>query len=468
MRDLSKFKRVPGTKRPPWLLKFRSSTGFIIGAVWMSTFTEFLLYAMIVPVMPTALMTRAGVDYDHREYWISVLLMSEAGTSLLLCPVFGYLVDRRRTRRLPFIGALVVLTGCMVILQLAHSVAGFVAARLLQGIAGALVVVAAFALIGDAVPHDRLGRTIGYLGSAIASGFLLGPFLGGIVYNAGGYDAVFWFAYPILACDMVLRLVLIEKKVAAQWTGESTGDMDSDLETAQPVTSSTGRHEPRPVQRRKGFVIFRMLKERRVLISSWALLVQGLLLSAFDADYIKTLPIFVETTFGWNALGMGLIFLPMAIPAFLEPLFGLITDRFGARFMSFACFVLLSPTLICLRFVERKSTEQIALLVVLLFLTGIFIHACAPAMYVETQCALTAMEVKSPGILGPKGAVAQGFGLQSMCQFAGIFFGPLWGGFVEYRFGWGAMTGTLGVLAGLTALPMLWLGEREEERDLMS
>jgi MFS family permease len=165
---------------------------------------------------------------------------------------------------------------------------------------------------------------------------------------------------------------------------------------------------------------------------------------------------------------MGLIFLPMAVPAFFEPLFGLITDRFGARFMSFGCFVFLTPTLICLRFVERKSTEQIALLVSLLLLTGTFIHACAPAMYVETQCALTAMELKSSGILGPKGAVAQGFGLQSMCQFAGVFFGPLWGGFVEYRFGWGAMTGTLGVLVALTALPMLWLGETEEERALMS
>ncbi|KAJ5787538.1 hypothetical protein N7457_002528 [Penicillium paradoxum] len=456
LRDLSNFKKTPGGKRAPWLLKFRSSTWFIVGAVWMSTFT-------IVPVMPTALMTKAGVDFDRREYWISVLLMSEAGTSLLLCPVFGYLVDRGRTRRLPFISALLVLTGCMIILQLSHSIAGFVAARVLQGVAGALVVVAAFALIGDAVPQERLGQTIGYLGSAIASGFLLGPFLGGVVYNAGGYDAVFWFAYPILALDMLMRLVLIEKKVAAQWIGESNGEPESDLETAQRVPS-TGVQEPQIPQRRKGFVLFRMLKERRVLISSVALLVQGLLLSAFDA----TLPIFVETTFGWNALGMGLIFLPMAVPAFFEPLFGFITDRFGARFMSFGCFVFLSPTLICLRFVETKSTEQIALLVSLLFLTGIFIHACAPAMYVETQYALALMEIKSPGILGPKGAVAQGFGLQSMCQFAGVFFGPLWGGFVEYRFGWGAMTGTLGVLVALTALPMLWLGETEEERALMN
>ncbi|KAJ5194180.1 hypothetical protein N7491_001515 [Penicillium cf. griseofulvum] len=456
MGDLSNFKRKPRGKRAPWLLKFRSSTSFIIGAVWMSTFT-------IVPVMPTVLITRAGVEYDHREYWVSALLMSEAGTALLMCPVFGFLVDRGRTRRLPFIGALVILTACMLVLQLAHSIAAFVAARVLQGIAAALVVVASFALIGDAVAQERLGQTIGYLGSAIASGFLLGPFLGGIVYNSGGYNAVFWFSYPIIALDMVMRLVLIEKKVAAEWTGESNGDLESDLDTAQRIPS-VGSHEPQVIQRRKGLVIFRMLKQRRVLISSWALLAQGILLSAFDA----TLPIFVETTFGWNSLGMGLIFLPMAVPAFFEPLFGSFTDRFGARFVAFGCFVLLSPTLICLRFIQTKSNEQIALLVSLLFLIGIFLHACAPAMYVEAQLALTAMELKNPGILGPKGAVAQGFGLQSMCQFAGVFFGPLWGGFVEYHFGWGAMTGTLGVLVALTAIPMLWLGESEEERALMS
>ena len=208
--------------------------------------------------------------------------MCEAGMSLFMCPIFGYLVDRARTRRLPFISALVILTGCMLILQLAHSIAAFVIARLLQGIAGALVVVAAFALIGDAVSQEHLGQTIGYLGSAIASGFLLGPFLGGVVYNSGGYNAVFWFAYPILALDMVMRLVLIEKKVAAQWTGESNGNLESDLETAQRIPS-VGSREPQVIQRRKGLVIFLMLRQRRVLISSWALLAQGILLSAFDA-----------------------------------------------------------------------------------------------------------------------------------------------------------------------------------------
>jgi MFS family permease len=84
-------------------------------------------------------------------------------------------------------------------------------------------------------------------------------------------------------------------------------------------------------------------------------------------------------------------------------------------------------------------------------------NACVPALYVETQQVLEEMERARPGIFGKRGAVAQAFGIQTMSSFMGLFLGPLWGGFVEYRFGWKTMAGTLGLLAAVTAVPMLWL-----------
>lgn len=213
------------------------------------------------------------------EYWVSVLLMCEAGTALIFCPIFGHLVDRSRTRQYPFLSALVMLAGCMAILHMSHSLEMFVTGRLLQGCAGALVVVAAFALLNDSVPQERLGQTIGYLGSAIASGFLLGPFLGGVVYHAGGYDAVFYVAYSIIAIDMGMRMAMIEKKAAEKWDHKSSGEESGGHTTR---TSSTAC-EQQAAPRRKRFVMLQILRQRRVLISSWALLVQGILLSAFDA-----------------------------------------------------------------------------------------------------------------------------------------------------------------------------------------
>lgn len=130
---------------------------------------------------------------------------------------FGYLVDRARTHQFPFLGALVMLAGCMVILHMSHSLEMFVIGRLLQGCPGALVVVVAFALLNDFVPQERLGQTLGYLGSAIASRSLFGPVLGGVVYHGGGYDAVFYVVYSIIAIDMGMRIAMVEKKAAEKW-----------------------------------------------------------------------------------------------------------------------------------------------------------------------------------------------------------------------------------------------------------
>lgn len=156
----------------------------------------------------------------------------------------------------------------------------FVVGRLLQGCAGALVVVAAFSLLADSVPREHLGLTIGYLGSAIASGFLFGPFLGGLVYHSAGYDAVFWVAYSVIAADLVMRIALVEKKVAARWMRLLDVEGESCLSRAGGFEEST-RQEVRSTGSR--FALFRILTQRRVLISSWALLVHGILLSAFDA-----------------------------------------------------------------------------------------------------------------------------------------------------------------------------------------
>ncbi|EAW13924.1 MFS transporter [Aspergillus clavatus NRRL 1] len=437
-----------GPKRPPRFLEIRSSAAFIVATVWTSSFTDYFLYAMIVPVMPTALVDRAEIPFAEREYWVSVLLMCEAAVAFLCCPIFGYLIDIAPSRQFPYLLGLILLGASMGLLAVAHTVWLFVTARLLQGGASAMVAVAGLALLTDSVAFDNLGQTIGYLGSSIALGFLLGPLLGGLVYDAAGYNAVFAMAFAIIAVDLIMRVAVIEKKVARAWTSEPEPGPSHPRE--QIPDESRGKH---------GLALLRIASQPRVLISCWALLVQGILYSAFDS----TIPIFVETRFGWTPFGAGMAFLPSAFTALFEPYFGSISDRYGARPVTFACFLLLAPPLIALRLVTDNTTHDIILLLSLLTVIGLLINASLPALYVETQQVLDDMERARPGVFGPRGAVAQAFGIQTMAQFAGLFLGPLWGGFVEYRFGWGVMSATLGVLAAGTAVPMLWLGRGEGE-----
>lgn len=136
---------------------------------------------------------------------------------------------------------------------------------------------------------------------------------------------------------------------------------------------------------------------------------------------------------------------------------GYLADRHGARVVTFSSFSLLSIPLACLCFATHNTTPDKTLLIILLTIIGLLLNSAIPALFVETQVVLDEMERATPGIFGPKGAVAQAFGIQTMAQFLGMFLGPAWGGFMTYHLGWKVMVVSLGGLAGLTAIPMLWL-----------
>jgi hypothetical protein len=58
----------------PILLELRSSKVFVIFVVSFATFTDILLYGLIVPVTPTALHERVGLSEDDEQSWTSILL----------------------------------------------------------------------------------------------------------------------------------------------------------------------------------------------------------------------------------------------------------------------------------------------------------------------------------------------------------------------------------------------------------
>ncbi|KAJ6146761.1 hypothetical protein N7497_008743 [Penicillium chrysogenum] len=415
---------------------------------------DLFLYAMIVPVMPQALVSRAGVAFEDREYWNIVLLISEAVSALTCCPIFGYMLDVSGTRQGPYLSGLVLLFASMLVLTTSHSVTWYIIARVFQGAATAMVSVAGLSIVTDAVDRASLGQMIGYLGTAMTLGFMSGPLLGGLLYQIGGFYAIFGMAFGIVTLDFFLRLAVVEKRIAERWLCLTDGERPSQENGYIPQQPPYGTLGTIPTSSHTAeiskttFALGKLLKQPRILIG----------LSA-----VTTLPVFVENTFHWNVLGAGLIFLPGAAAAIFQPFFGFLSDRLGARLITFASFVILAPSLICLRFVEEDSPSHIGLLCVMLVLVGMCIDLSQPALIVEIQRVLDDMEAGDPGVFGGRGAVAQAFSLENMAHFGGLALGPMLGGFVEVRYGWKAMTLALGVLSAVTAMPMLWLSGPMEE-----
>jgi len=468
---------------PPAFLAFRSSRLFLVTSVSAAVFTDLFLYGIVVPVLPFALTTRVGIKPEDVQTWVSILLAVYGAALLAASPVCGWLADRTESRRAPLLGGLFALAGSTVLLTVGNSIGILVAGRVLQGLSAGVVWVVGLALLVDTVGSAEIGEAMGYVGMAMSLAVLVAPLLGGVVFDKAGYDAVFAMGYALIGLDVVMRVFMVEKKIAKRWVKEEE-IQEAEIETSavrqkdtDGITSLPKEKEPSSEELKKQDTpplepanpdapgatswtkrlppLFLLLTSRRLLASLWGCLIQASLLTSFDA----ILPIFVRDTFGWDSTGAGLIFLPVVVPSFMGPIIGWTSDKYpnGARWLATIGFIAASPILILMRLVSYDSMKQKVLLCALLALLGLTLTMVLVPLMAEITYAVEATAKKRPkGFLGDKGAYAQAYGLFNMAFAGGSMVGPLVGGLINQHSGWGATTLTLGCLSIFSAIPTFW------------
>ncbi|KAL8892689.1 MAG: hypothetical protein Q9205_000197 [Flavoplaca limonia] len=231
---------------PPLLLRYRSSRRFILTTICVAIFTDIFLYGIIVPVVPFALTKRARVAEKDVQHWVSVLLAVYGAALLASAPICGYLADRSTSRRLPLLIGLLALAGATLMLCFGHTIAVLVTGRLLQGISAAIVWTVGLALLVDTVGQKEIGQVMGYISISMSVSIFVAPLLGGVVYDRGGYFAVYYMAFALIIVDIILRTVMIEKKVACRWEKPDGLTVLSGPLAREKVASSTQQGDPHP------------------------------------------------------------------------------------------------------------------------------------------------------------------------------------------------------------------------------
>jgi EmrB/QacA subfamily drug resistance transporter len=108
----------------------------------------------------------------------------------------GALADVYGRARMLAIGSLLFgLTSALC--ALAPSVAWLIAARVLQGIAAAILTPSSLALIGAVYPKDERNRAVGVWAAASSLTTAGGPVLGGWLVETFGWQSVFWINPPL-------------------------------------------------------------------------------------------------------------------------------------------------------------------------------------------------------------------------------------------------------------------------------
>jgi MFS family permease len=446
----------------------------------MGAFVDLFLYGLIVPVLPFLLKDRIGLPDSQIQSTISNLLAVYAAASCAVSPIAGILADRfSSSRQLPFLLGLILLLLSTILLALGRSVAVLAIARFLQGASGGVVWTIGIAIVIETVGQDNLGKTMGTIFSFISVAGLFSPLIGGLLYARTGYKGVFGVGIGLIVIDFILRVLMVENKVVAKYSGpdshasESDGENDHEDTAQTPLLSNShttlDRYRlPKPANRfTRNFPIIMLFRDAGLLTAIWIGFMQALLLGSFDA----TVPLVASEQFGFDSLKAGLLFLPLGGADFLlGPLFGWCVDRYGTKPASFLGFTWLIPTLVLLRLPTESGVIEkldnghlIALYAGLLAMNGVGLAAINSPSIVEAGNVVENYYKANEGMFHQT-PYAQLYGINSMVWSGGLTVGPLLAGALREKIGYGNMNAVLGGICGLTAiLAALFIGGRKKD-----
>lgn len=143
--------------------------------------------------------------------WVVIVYLLAVTTLIVGVGRLGDIFGRRRLLLAGVAVFAIASAGCAV----SPSLSMLIAARVVQGAGGAVMMTLTVAMIGDLVPKDRAGSAMGLLGTISAVGTALGPTLGGAMIAAVGWPSVFAVLSVIGVIAALLGRALLPADVKA-------------------------------------------------------------------------------------------------------------------------------------------------------------------------------------------------------------------------------------------------------------
>jgi EmrB/QacA subfamily drug resistance transporter len=284
--------------------------------------------------------------------WVVNAYLIPFGGLLLLAGRLGDLLGRKRI----LVTGLIIFTLASLLCGLSNNQAVLIGARFAQGIGGAMASALILGMIVAMFPEPRAqARAIGVQSFVAAAGGSIGLLLGGLLTQAINWHWIFFVNLPIgvIAVVFASRLLQSERglglRAGADLAGAAmiTAALMLGVYTIVGEAASNGWTAPRTIGfgvvalvLLLGFVLrqathgtpllpLRIFKSRSV---SGANLVQALMVAGlFGMFFLGSL--YLEKVLGYDALQIGLAFLPVAIAigALSVEISARLVTRFGAR-----------------------------------------------------------------------------------------------------------------------------------------
>jgi MFS transporter, DHA1 family, solute carrier family 18 (vesicular amine transporter), member 1/2 len=356
-----------------------TSRSVAVGLVTAAVFADILAYSIAVPVLP-----HLSRQFGASPTVIGLLFASFGVTLLAISVPMGAYSDRIG-RRLPLVGGLLALAAASVLFAFAPGMAWLFVARLVQGGADAVTWVVGFALVADLYTAEDRGRVMGLVMSGSTFGFMVGPTLGGWLYETGGIRLPYLF------------IATLSVVVAA---GIASLHFPSKSKLDEPLPLAT------------------IVRVPAVATCAIAVIVGGGTIAMLE----PVLSMFLSATIGLGPARIGIVFGGGAVvTAVLHPVFGHIADRMGGRRLTLWGLAAIGAMLPLLS--QSRS-----------FLSSVSLYGVgALAMSTMITPSLTYMAEATASAGSPSFGVA--YGLYNVAWATGLLVGPALGGFLYDRLG---------------------------------
>jgi EmrB/QacA subfamily drug resistance transporter len=324
----------------------------VLAACVVASSMAFIDGSVLTVALPR-LRAALGADLATVQWVINSYMLALAALTL----IGGALADTCGRARMLWIGCLLfgaASIGC----ALSGSVGWLITARVLQGIAAALLTPASLALIGATYPRDERAAAIGVWAAASALTSAAGPVLGGWLTEQFGWPAVFWINPPlaVIAIALLLRFAPADQPEPRRFDVTGAAIIACGLGALTFALSRIGRGDSadpfasgtKPVALfvfglacMGGYALWERATDHPMTPPRLAqnrdfvgLNVATLLIYGGLSILFFLLPFDLIDRRGLSPASAGLVFLPFSLAVgLLSPYFGGLADRLGARTM---------------------------------------------------------------------------------------------------------------------------------------
>ena len=185
------------------LISYRVAFISIIVAFAASGFTT------IFPILPELLEKLLGEGDHPFEFGVASSIYALMG--FIFAPVAGLIADKVEKRNVIIFGTISYGISNFLLIFV-DSYLAFLSVRAISGIFGTAILSPALSLVSNITDKKNQARNIAFVTAGLSFGTIVGPFLGGVLYNFWGLDLPFIFTGVLGALGGILGIFILPRE----------------------------------------------------------------------------------------------------------------------------------------------------------------------------------------------------------------------------------------------------------------